>query len=439
MSSKELNESDDSDWCANAPKLVDRPKIWLTSATAVLLFLSPWPALLGLRYGTWVTFLFPLAMVIAVMVWSEHVGDRMRAAYVRQLIDEAGLDPEDDDATRRASKAYKDKNEISNTQGFMSVFFILYLFVCYGFIVFKGNDFDFLSLRGWLDVGADLLWMLVASFASIVYGIVFVGTVSPFEFSLSDLRPATPVLASIPASDRNDIDIAGLSVVLQALMRRAETYTIESTLLSALSFSAFVGIAFSDQGPIENSSWMQQINQADSCDGLRWSVISDCAASVFQIVPDHIMYIVSGTLLLTSVFFISTLVIRFRFNEAYKYTEEILSIAQILNEKENSARGVAKRQLTDEISRLLEKSHSGLDDLRPLGTSMKNFRNIGIGFFVTSVSLCGLYFHWSVSLLLLGVVVVAYIVTYLDSFRRHSRFLPGLESVAMSIWHKKRM
>lgn len=150
------------------------------------------------------------------------------------------------------------------------------------------------------------------------------------------------------------------------------------------------------------------------------------------------MYVVSATLLVTSVFFLSTLVIRFRFNEAYKYAEEILSVARILNEKESTSDIRLKDLITTEIDKTLVQAQAALDDLKPLGNAMKGFRNVGVFFFISSVSMCGLYYHWTAAVSLFCVVISAYVVTYVDSSRRKTRFLPALESIAMSIWHRKK-
>lgn len=424
-------------WKELAPRYVERVSPWLCVAVAALLLVSPLPAYLQVPGGSWITFGGPFLLFALVMARSNQVVDRTKREYAKQLLAEAGLDPEDESLSTEAEAVFSKKSEISNIQGVLCVAFIAYLFVWYTVLVFDGNAWDFTTPAGWVSIAGDALTWIIAGFAALVYGVTFVGTHRFYSFNIADLRPSISGLFSLRPEDRNDIDIAGLGVALQALMRRAEAYTIESTLLSALSFSAFVGIAFSDIGPIESSSWLKGAFAHPDCSPTTFAAASSCLVRVSQESSGHIMYMVSATLLLTSVLFLAALVIRFRFNEAYKYAEEILCIAKILNDKESETPESDRGVITREIDKTLGRAQLGLDDLRPLGNAMKNFRNAGILFFVVSITLCGLYFHWVASVVLCGVVLSAYVVTYVDHFRRNTTFLPKLESLAMSIWHQR--
>lgn len=416
-----------------APKVKGKPSYFLMALTLALLGFSPLPLLWHWPMGTAIAWILPILTFVGLMTHSNRIDKILSSKYATAVLKRHGKSLEDKVDHEALKAAYSNKSALSNAQTLAILFFIFYL--SYFYIKMTWRDLPRVD-PDWFDITVRIGQSAALVVLALISSVSFAGATKTQEFNFSEDESLANSL-ELPREDRNDIDIAGLGLAMHTLMRRAESYTVESTLLSALAFSAFVGIAFSDQGPIESWSWIAKSIGDGKCAAYPFILGHECYKMISTAASNHIMFLVSSLLLLTSVFFISTLIIRFRFNEAYKYSEEILSLCQILNQKETSAPSHRKIFITAEIDRALERAASSIDDLKPLGNAMKIFRNFGVLFFVLSVSLCGLYFHAVFFTALLAIIASAYAMTYIDNFRRKSNFLPKIEDLALSIWHKR--
>lgn len=238
------------------------------------------------------------------------------------------------------------------------------------------------------------------------------------ELAVSDL--------ALEPSDSNDIEIVGLNVSIQSVHRRVEAYTIESTLLSALSFSAFTAIVYSDSGPVEDIQWILDAPMA--C----LQTVNVCLPVLTASdVQEHLMFIIAACLLMCAVFFLSVLVTRLRFSDALRYTEQLVRTAEVLNQKEESAVDAQRGKLTAEISKLLDRARHGVIDLSPMVTFMKTFRDLGILAFVAAIATCGFYFHPAITLAIAVTFGAAFSFGYIDKLRRRSSLLPRIETTIL--------
>lgn len=415
---------------AVAPKLVHRTAWSLYGLALVLVVASPWFSIMRLPWGWAVTYVAPVPIFITYVLLYNGRFERLKAEYVKLVLDEVGVFVPNDDDRQSALAAFSARHSSNVFQASAFIIFFIYLVGLYGYDFFLRWKFDPSQIKYYFNAVLFAIYSIWAVICAFGFSAIFIATTRYWPLGRDELFGIRGSVLALAPEDRNDVEIAGLGVAIQTLMRRAETYTFESSLLGALAFSAFVGIAFSDQGPLEGNEWTSSL--AKMCDFRR---LYDCVPPMIGAISNHTMYVVAATLLGSSVFFISTLVIRFRFNEAYKHVEEILAVAIVLNEKESNS--TDNKGITTAIDDLLKRAGEGVGDLNPLGGAMKVFRNVGIFLFVIAVSLCGLYFHWLVALFLYLVVIAAYLVSYIDQIRRKIGFLPKLESVVLSGWNKK--
>ena len=243
-------------WRGRAPIVSDRVSWWLFIPIVILVLASPWAAIQRIPMGAWITFVSPIALFVMGMTLYGRTSNKMSRRYASLLTKKLGLDEHDEDLKNSIVNHYKKESSISNTVGISFVALFFYLEISYIYIVARdiglilGSDTVLLK---WLF---GILIGFVCLLPAMIYSISVMGASRYYKFELDHNENIAPKIIDLAREDRNDIDIAGLAIALQTLMRRADSYTVESTLLSALAFSAFVGIAFSDQGPIESSTWI---------------------------------------------------------------------------------------------------------------------------------------------------------------------------------------
>ncbi len=345
MTENNKMNADEDDLLVGAPSYTTKISFWRAIFATVGLVTTAWLFLSPYQSGGWIGAGTAFVTLLVVGASTSSVNDRLSKSYATELLTRAGLEQSDENISRA--------NAVFNTRKSSNTFQLIAFLLAWvglsaasliGLTDFRGAGVDSISAFGTL--------ILQIIFSSLLVGGCFLAAISialtdrPEDISFSPQATGQSATLALHIEDRNDIDIAGLGVALQAVMRRAEAYTIESTLLSGLSFSAFIGIAFSDGGPIENASWIRQAISTMSCAKQETLGLSYCVYNVAPLVVGHEMFIVAGLMLICAMLFMSAIIIRFRFNEAFRHTEEILAIAKVLNDKEVSSQGDAKSAIT---------------------------------------------------------------------------------------------
>lgn len=234
----------------------------------------------------------------------------------------------------------------------------------------------------------------------------------------------------LPAEDLNDIQVIRQLTDLANLNRRIEAYTLESALLSALSFSSFLGIV----------TQMPDIQQALA--RLAPPHLLDLAGPpIFQLpvvgnvygrlafspnyLSENMIALIAFWLLLCAVTFLGVLVGRLRFNEGFRDAESCLKSAERLNELEDRAaeQGLEdKRQIyAAEVGRMLGRAEQMEEGLNLTVRHMRLSRDLGILFFVITLIQCGLIFGPYVSVGITLIFVAVSVVGLIDNYSR--RFL----------------
>lgn len=283
---------------------------------------------------------------------------------------------------------------------------------------------------------ASLIWVLRWPLALICGfgGLLFIGgiwvaantTPAPIEAVYTDLRTAELTSERLSAEDQNDIHIINEVASLESLHRRIETYTLESALLSALSFSSFVSIIASDR-PYKDSlktilpppiSW-------EPLGPIPIPLIGDL--KTFPVIPigyfiDHVVELIGLSLLLCATTFLGVLIARLRFNEGYRDAQSLLRAAERLNEKEDQAQAGGDSGRVAVYSRainaMLQKAAEVQEGLRLTVMQMRVSRDAGILFFVVTLCLCGLLFNLPTAQLIALLFILVFVFGHVDRFAR---------------------
>jgi hypothetical protein len=271
---------------------------------------------------------------------------------------------------------------------------------------------------------------IMASFAWLIFFFLwFLSNLSPARTRIDyvSLRSAEEGVTDLEVEDQNDIHIICQIANLDSLHRKIETYTLESALLSALSFSSFLSIALSERNydkelrtlfppPFETraSPWPFSVPGVGTID--QFSVPSATYLNT------HIVALIAIALLLCATTFLGVLVARLRFNDGYRDADSALKAADRLNERENSAYELG---LTDKagiyatvIDNMLQKAEELERGLSITVMQMRWSRNAGIFFFIVALILCGLFFNGWVAALVASVFVVAVLFGSIDRLTR---------------------
>ena len=243
------------------------------------------------------------------------------------------------------------------------------------------------------------------------------------------------VATRLSAEDHNDIQIINQQAHLDSLHRRVETYTLESALLSALSFSSFLTIAMAESNRVEGN-FIDQLGKLATA-SLEWRdqpfelpLPGNIMIDKVPVLPPgfleaHNVALIALALLLCATTFLGVLVARLRFNDGYREADSVLKAANKLNDKQEKVvrGGDASRHDTyaKAIATMLEKSAQLQRGLDLMLTYMRLSRSAGILFFIIALGLCGLLFSWIVMVAIFVVMGCAWVVGYIDTLVRSIR------------------
>lgn len=255
-------------------------------------------------------------------------------------------------------------------------------------------------------------------------------TAEPIRESYAELRADAGDAHTLLPSDQNDVRIVRELASLESLNRRIETFTLESALLSALSFSTFFAVIVSERTEYLESlhrvipppiHWLQ--SSPSTWSPLRW-IVDSVPYVPFSYVQENIVGLIGLSLLLCATTFLGVLVARLRFNEGYRDAEYRLKAAQHLNEKEDKAIEAGDTERAALLAGTIDEMlHQAVELQRGLGftvTHMKYSRDAGILFFTITLVLCGLFFHVVVAWIIAGLFAVAFLLGYVDRVTRRT-------------------
>ncbi len=280
----------------------------------------------------------------------------------------------------------------------------------------------------WLRVVFSILIFLVYGFYILVIYVLSVQTTSK-----EDGTPAPIELSVDEWIDENDLEIVRLETDKISLSQRVDTYTLESTLFGALSFSGFVTIIASDKPVLVGvreliADFAQVLNMIIQFDFSHlWQPIVGIATDTALIAA------IAVETLICSMFFLSVIVSRLRFNDVLKRVDYAVRMATSYNDKEEEVYNLILQQhdevnerairnrlqkLKDKISTAVYHAEESFRDLRPIVNYMWVFRNLGLISFLLILITGALWVSPILAILFASLSVLAYVYSELDSWIR---------------------
>jgi hypothetical protein len=230
--------------------------------------------------------------------------------------------------------------------------------------------------------------------------------------------------------DENDLEIVRLETDKTSLSQRVDTYTLESTLFGALSFSAFVTIIASEKPVLAGvrelvadfSQVARLILQFEFSQ--LWQPIAGMATETALIAA------IAVETLICSMLFLSVIVSRLRFNDVLKRVDYAVRIASSYNDKEEEVynfvlQGHDESKVSNRLQILKNKitdavyhAEESFKDLRPIVNYMWLFRNLGLGSFLLILITGALWISPALAIIFTSLSVLAYVYSALDNWIR---------------------
>lgn len=294
--------------------------------------------------------------------------------------------------------------------------------------VFLAPYIAFTIFSGWS------LWIRIVSsiLTLLIYGIYMIA-VYDLSVQTTTKEDETPAPIDLPVDewvDENDSEIIRLETDKVSLTQRVDTYTLESTLFGALSFSGFVTIIASDKAVLVGVRELitnlteigRMILQFDFTNfgqpiagmGTEMALIAGIAVET----------------LICSMFFLSVIVSRLRFNDVLKRVDYAVRIATSYNDKEEEVynfvlQGHDEAKVTNRLQALKQKisvavyhAEESFRDLRPIVNYMRVFRNLGLISFLLILITGALWVSPILAVLFTSLAVLAFVYSALDTVIR---------------------
>ncbi len=221
------------------------------------------------------------------------------------------------------------------------------------------------------------------------------------------------------SADENDEAIVTLQTKLQSITSRLEAYILESVLFGALAFSGFLQImaeglvSFNDLQVFAENSLSIMSNVIN----FQFGKIPNTIAILTS--PSGLFSMISVETLICSILFLSVIAARLRFSDIADKADRFLKLANSHKEKvvalyEN---GVINEQsqerfetLNNKVKDELVNAHQELENMLPVTSYMRFFRNAGISTFMIILISSSLFISGLLSFLfaILGISTIIY-------------------------------
>lgn len=286
-------------------------------------------------------------------------------------------------------------------------------------------------------VGFQPFWLRVTSvilltaIASIYYVVVALSS-----FSDSSMSQALGEPYDAP-EDENDRVLIRLRTELAAQERRIESYTVESTLIGALAFSAFVTIASSEKVVQKEAVGEAALDFSKALAMLVSLNLGEAATAFKQLSAEKPVLAIVATLSLTcSTFFLAVIVARLRFNSLVGLASYSTEVASALNQKEEDLYllqlsverprpdlDARLAHLRDRIRSSLEEARLISQQLAPIVLYMTVFRHLGVLTFLLALVASAIWVSPALATAFAGISLLAYSYPALDRKLRDHNLL----------------
>jgi hypothetical protein len=298
------------------------------------------------------------------------------------------------------------------------------------------------ALHPFYDVRIGLHWLrillaITLSLAALWYTVGVASTSASgevIETKANDDYVAFDYVAFDPI-DENDRLLTKLQTKLADLSRKVESYTIESTLIGAISFSAFVTIAAAEK--VKMVDVQALVNQLILVLRTLGSAQNAAARAQLSHTPTETTVLISAafTALVCSMFFMVVIAARLRFNSLIGPVSFSTEMAANFNQKEeeiyshinihetnadsNTIKVHEERllQLRDRINNYLNQARAGVDQIDPVIRYMTISRAFGLVSFLITLVISALWFAPLLSGLFTLLAVITFVYPWLDALR----------------------
>ena len=371
--------------------------------------------------------------------FDRYTNSHLRESYYEAVLSELSI--ENTSLNRSAiSRLYARKSTAPDIQKYSPPIFWIYAISVYLFAAYHNH---FLSLNHSIihDI-LEVVFAIAKLFGCLLLSLL---TVSCLTATTRKERIDSSLLFSkngpewsllIEDHYRNDLLLVELAVELEQLVKRIDSFTLESTLLGGLSFTGFIAIQYSDLHPISDTSWYIKLSGPCRAFNFFGGIITNCTSDMFwDVIRTHVAYFICASLIFSTTAFLVFLVFRIRFTEAYRHTENIFRVSRELNDREKSLVETSDSRrpaFTKEIGHLIERSRDGIKDLRPIMMFLSTSRNVGVLAFVIAVAICCINFDYTWFWIVILVFLLSSSYGYFDGLRRKLSFLSGLNSTILN-------
>lgn len=286
-----------------------------------------------------------------------------------------------------------------------------------------------------LRVGFQRHWLhiLVATLLTIAY-VVYILAIA--VVSVSNTRSGASIEpAAGDLVDENDRRLIRLKTEIATFERKVESYTIESTLIGGLAFSAFVTIISSDKSSAGGVTYLLQ-NIFSISRSVMTADFSSLRAKIPSLPDEHtVLAVIACLAVICSMFFLAVIVARLRFNALVGLASYSTQMAEAFNEKEeHMVRNLAlspslRSKETDarleamgkQITESLDDAQVVVDQLRPIIHYMGGFRHIGVLSFLSALVASAWWISPILALTFSIIGMIAYGYPTFDRWARDGR------------------
>jgi hypothetical protein len=237
--------------------------------------------------------------------------------------------------------------------------------------------------------------------------------------------------------DENDRLLTRLQTELADLTRKVESYTIESTLIGAISFSGFLTIVTTDKGDIRVAhNSIQRLLTVLSHLGTQ-SGRSSAEILIHYPSESAILSVAAFNALVCSMFFMGVIIARLRFNATigaanfstqmaanFNAKEEELVTHRLLSGNPETTPAIHVQRLErlrSQISTYLDEARVEVDQMRPIISYMTAFRTLGLLAFLATLVTSALWFGPKLSVCFALIALVTFVYPSMDALIRDGR------------------
>jgi hypothetical protein len=214
--------------------------------------------------------------------------------------------------------------------------------------------------------------------------------------------------------EENDEEIINMEVKLRSINEQMEAFVLEAALFGALAFSGFLSVIASDVFSIATIEAFS-LNIAALFKSFVVFDVSENALTMSELLSKNgLLALLCYETLFCSVFFLSVIASRLRFNDLTDLVDKSLQLSRNYNEREEELVSNNKANTNGKIKTLSKKIRQQLrlgnlkqEEIGPIMEYMKFFRTLGISTFFVIIVTGGLFISVELSIIMLFISLLS--------------------------------